>query len=57
MDITLYEVRIKNGINLELFGNREAAEAYIKLYIKKRERVCKMTREEFEVREFADELS
>ena len=47
----IYEVWIKNGIDLDYFGNREAAEAYIKLYIKKRELVCKMTREEFEIRE------
>lgn len=55
----VFEVRIKNGLNLDYFGSREAAEAYIELYIKKRELVCKMTREEFEIREFAflNELS
>ena len=47
----VFEVRIKNGLNLDYFGSREAAEAYIELYIKKRELVCKMTREEFEIRE------
>ena len=47
----IYEVWFKNGIDLDYFGSREAAEAYIKLYIKKRELVCKMTRDEFEIRE------
>ena len=47
----MYEVFIKNGINLDYFGNREAAEMYIEKYIKRRELVCKMTREEFEIRE------
>jgi hypothetical protein len=47
----IYEVWIKNGINLEYFGSREAAEMYIEKYIKRRELVCKMTREEFEIRE------
>tara|TARA_R110000824_G_scaffold97566_1_gene233177 strand:- start:2055 stop:2264 length:210 start_codon:yes stop_codon:yes gene_type:complete len=51
----LYEVFIKNGINLDYFGSREAAELYILKYIKRRELVCKMTREEFEIRE-KDEL-
>ena len=46
----IYEVFIKNGINLDYFSSREAAELYIKLYIEKRELVCKMTREEFEIR-------
>ena len=45
-----YEVWIKNGLDLDYFGSREAAEAYIELYIKKRELVCKMTREEFEIK-------
>ena len=49
--MTLYEVFIKNGINLDYFGNREAAEMYIEKYIKRRELVCKMTREDFEIRE------
>ena len=47
----LYEVFIKNGINLDYFSSREAAEMYIEKYIKRRELVCKMTREEFEIRE------
>lgn len=47
----MYEVFIKNGINLDYFGSREAAEMYIEKYIKRRELVCKMTREEFEIRE------
>jgi hypothetical protein len=50
----IYEVWIKNGINLDYFGSREAAEAYIELYIKKRELVCRLTREEFEIREVTE---
>ena len=47
----IYEVWIKNGLDLDYFGSREAAEMYIEKYIKRRELVCKMTREEFEIRE------
>jgi hypothetical protein len=53
--MTLYEVFIKNGINLDYFGSREAAEMYIEKYIKRRELVCKMTRDEFEIREKEDQ--
>jgi len=47
----IYEVWIKNGMNLDYFGSREAAEAYIELYMKKRELICELTRGEFEIRE------
>ena len=46
----IYEVWIKNGIDLDYFSSREAAEMYIEKYIKKRELVCKMTRDEFVIR-------
>ena len=46
----IYEVWIKNGIDLDYFSSREAAEMYIEKYIKRRELVCKMTRDEFEIR-------
>ena len=45
----IYEVRFKNGINLDYFGNRAAANKYIG------ERVLryggKYTKEDFEIRE------
>mgnify|MGYP006227194237 FL=1 len=53
----LYEVFIKNGINLDYFGSREAAEMYIEKYIQKRNvrdaprLIGPWSREEFEVRE------
>ena len=50
ISMILYEVFIKNGINLDYFNSREAAEMYIEKYIKRRELVCKMTRDEFEIR-------
>ena len=52
----IYEVFIKNGINLDYFGSREAAEMYIEKYIKRRELVCKMTRDEFEIREKLEQV-
>ena len=46
----IYEVWIKNGIDLDYFSSREAAEMYIEKYIKRRELVCNMTRDEFVIR-------
>jgi len=52
----LYEVFIKNGINLDYFGSREAAEMYIEKYIQKRNirdaprLIGPWSREEFEIR-------
>ena len=46
----IYEVWIKNGLDLDYFGSREAAEMYIEKYIQRRELVCKMTRDEFVIR-------
>ena len=52
----IYEVWIKGGIDLDYFGNREAAEMWIEKYIAKRNdldpRPLKpWTREDFEIRE------
>ena len=51
-----YEVWIKNGINLEYFGSRWAAEIYIERYIRKQNDLAPRlvgpwSREEFEIRE------
>ena len=50
----IYEVWYKNGIDLDYFGNREAAEKYIEHYIEKRKHFGFddfITREEYEIRE------
>ncbi len=48
----IYEVWIKDGINLDYFGSWEAAEKYIDEYIEKRAwRGRRMSRKEFEIRE------
>ena len=46
-----YQVWIKDGIDLEVFGTEQAAELYIDLYIEKRaKRSRRMSRNEFEIR-------
>jgi hypothetical protein len=52
----IYEVWIKKGIDLDYFGSREAAEAYIEKYIRKQNDLAPRfigpwSREEFEIRE------
>ena len=48
----IYEVWIKNGIDLDYFGSREAAELYIELFIEKHAGLKKpWSREELEIRE------
>ena len=51
----IYEVWIKNGIDLDYFGSREAAELYIQQYMEKRNKIVyvnvKWTRDDFEIRE------
>ena len=53
----MYEVFIKNGINLDYFGSPEAAEMYIEKYIHKLNvrgaprPVGPWSREDFEIRE------
>jgi hypothetical protein len=50
--LMIYEVWIKDGINLDYFGSWEAAEKYIDEYIEKRAwRGRRMSRKEFEIRE------
>ena len=50
----IYEVWYKNGVDLDYFGSREAAELYIEMYIDKRiarGRKDLITREDYEIRE------
>ena len=50
----IYEVWIKNGLDLDYFGTPEAAELYIEMYIDKRKAHGKkdlITREDYEIRE------
>ena len=52
----IYEVWYKNGVDLDYFGSREAAEMYIEKYIRKQNDLAPRvigpwTREEFEIRE------
>ena len=52
----IYEVWYKNGVDLDYFGSREAAEMYLEKYIRKlnntRPRVeGPWTEEDFEIRE------
>ena len=47
----IYEVWIKDGIDLDYFGSWEAAEKYIEQYIEKRAwRGRRMSRDEFEIK-------
>ena len=55
----LYEVWFKDGVDLEYFGSREAAEMYIEMYIGKRKargRKDLITREDYEIREKVEKL-
>ena len=52
----IYEVWYKNGLDLDYFGSREAAEVYIEKYIRKQNDLAPRligpwSREEFEIRE------
>jgi len=55
----IYEVWIKNGLDLDYFGSREAAEMYIEQCIRKRNDLAPRpigpwSREDFEIREKAE---
>jgi hypothetical protein len=52
----IYEVWIKNGIDLDYFGSREAAEMWIEKYMAKRNKLKPLPlkawkREDFEIKE------
>ena len=52
----MYEVRYKNGVDLDYFGSREAAEMHLEKYIAKLNVKCPRvegpwTKEDFEIRE------
>ena len=48
----IYEVWFKDGLDLDYFGSREAAEMYIEEFIQKHAGLKRpWTREEFEIRE------